>query len=298
MCDVSSEFVQANPAQIKKLVRTTNPFTKASLLAYGFQQLDSILPYVEKQLEEMHRYASEGKLAPDKGSHITVMLLGRYRHDAPPALERWQRNFGDRLQIEFRTAHGSKGLEANYVFVLNVVQGAYGFPSQIQDDPALQLAMPAPDPFPYAEERRLFYVAMTRARKQVRFYTTLGQPSQFLVELANAGRLEIVPVDGEPLEACPKCGNGVLHLREGQYGSFYGCSRFPACDHRRKINPPDGEHRNRPARRPARLPPATKAGETCPVCNQGTIQLKTGKNGKFLGCSRYKKGCRATGNVQ
>ena len=105
------------------------------------------------------------------------------------------------MKIEFRTAHGSKGLEAEYVFFLNVVQGTRGFPSQIQDDPALQLAMPAPDPYPYAEERRLFYVAMTRARKQVRFYTTLGQPSQFLVELVKAEHLKIEPVDGEALEA-------------------------------------------------------------------------------------------------
>lgn len=52
-----------------------------------------------------------------------------------------------------------------------------------------------------------------KARKQVRFYTMLGQPSQFLVELVKAEHLKIDPVDGEALEACPKCGNGVLQLR-------------------------------------------------------------------------------------
>ncbi|MDZ5789344.1 3'-5' exonuclease [Stenotrophomonas maltophilia] len=88
----------------------------------------------------------------------------------------WQRRFGARLRIEFYTAPSSKGLEAEYVFVLNAVQGTRGFASQIQDDPALQLAMPAPDPFSFAEERRLFYVAMTRSRMQVRFYTLLAQP--------------------------------------------------------------------------------------------------------------------------
>ncbi|MBK8972351.1 MAG: hypothetical protein IPM37_13735 [Hahellaceae bacterium] len=112
------------------------------------------------------------------------MLLGRYRDDEPIEFQGWKNKFGDRLMINFRTVHGSKGLEAEYVFVLNVIQGTRGFPSQIQDDPTLQLAMPAPETFPFAEERRLFYVAMTRARKQVRFYTSLSNPSQFLIELS------------------------------------------------------------------------------------------------------------------
>jgi DNA helicase-4 len=47
--------------------------------------------------------------------------------------------------------------------LLNVTKGILGFPSQIVDDPVLQLAMPQPDVFPMAEERRLFYVAITRA---------------------------------------------------------------------------------------------------------------------------------------
>lgn len=234
LCEASSKFIQANPAQIRKSVKTTNPLTKTPLLAFGLLIKDSIPAHLEQQLDYMHRVATEGKLHPLKGTHITVMLLGRYRDDSPADLEKWQRRFGDRLKIEFRTVHGSKGLEAEYVFVLNVLQGTRGFPSQIQDDPALQLAMPAPDLYPFAEERRLFYVAMTRARKQVRFYTTLGQPSQFLVELVENGHLKIEPVDGEPVEACPKCRIGVLQLRHAQHGAFHGCSRFPACDYTRR----------------------------------------------------------------
>jgi DNA helicase-4 len=293
LCDVSSGFIQANPAQIKKTVKTTNPLTKTPMLAFGLQQRESIPGHIEQQLSQMHLYALIGKLTATKGTHITIMLLGRYRDDAPAALKGWQREFGDRLKIEFRTAHGSKGLEADYVFVLNVIQGTRGFPSQIQDDPALQLAMPAPDPYPYAEERRLFYVAMTRARKQVRFYTTLDQPSQFLVELVKNGHLTIEPVDGEPLEACPQCGNGVLQLRNGQFGEFYSCSRFPACDYKRKVGLGEGQQA-RATGRAVRLPVAVKSGDQCPACKQGVIQHKNGRNGPFLGCSRYQAGCKAT----
>jgi len=296
LCDVSSKFIQANPAQIRKKVRTTNPLTKTPMLAYGFADQGSIVGHVEKQLAHMHHLASNGKLVPAKGAQITVMLLGRYRDDKPSALESWQQRFGERLKIDFRTAHGSKGLEAQYVFVLNVVEGTRGFPSQIQDDPALQLAMPAPDPFPMAEERRLFYVAMTRARNQVRFYTTLGQPSRFLVELAKKEQIKIEPVDGEPLEPCPDCGRGILQLRSGPYGEFQGCSRFPACTFKRKGDR-DAPTTVMPKPKVQRLPESAKAGDQCPVCRRGVIQPRNGRHGPFLGCSRFQDGCKATRNL-
>lgn len=298
LCDVSSEFIQANPTQIKKKVRTTNPLTKTPMLAYGFADQASIAADVEKQLAHMHHWVGNGKLSPAKGAHIEVMLLGRYRDDKPGALESWQRRFGDHLKIDFRTAHGSKGLEAEYVFVLNVLEGTRGFPSQIQDDPALQLAMPAPDPFPVAEERRLFYVAMTRARKQVRFYTTLGQPSRFLVELVKKKHLKIEPINGEPLEPCPECGHGVLQLRSGPYGDFHGCSRFPACEFKRKVAQEANPAGSQRTLRFRRLPVSAKAGDQCPICKRGIIQSKNGRHGPFLGCSRFQKGCNATRTIQ
>ena len=296
LCDVSSQFIQANPAQIKKKVKTTNPLTKTPLLAFGFQTEGAMIEHVQSQLELMVRAIKAGKLTPAKGKHMTVMLLGRYRNDRPAALDQWKARFKDTLALEFYTAHGSKGLEAEYVFVLNVVQGTRGFPSQIQDDPALQLAMPTPDPFPFAEERRLFYVAMTRSRKQVRFYTTLGKPSQFLVELVKTGHLKIEPVDGEALEPCPKCGHGVLTARPGKYGAFFGCSRFPGCDYTRPVE--EGEQvRVAPATRSQRITQPVDVGDTCPVCKRGRIEKKNGRNGPFLGCSRYRQGCRATANI-
>jgi len=298
LCDVSSEFIQGNPAQIKKKVRSTNSLTKTPLLAYGFVDKASIAAYVEKQLAHMHDLIENGKLIPGKGTRVSVMLLGRYRDDKPSSLESWQHAFGDHLTIDFRTVHASKGLEAEYVFVLNVLEGTRGFPSQIQDDPALQLAMPAPDPFPVAEERRLFYVAMTRARKQVRFYTTLGQPSRFLVEVVKKEHIKIEPIDSEPLELCPECGRGVLQLRSGPYGDFHGCSRFPACEFKRKVAQSANRASIQPTPRSQRLPDDAKPGDQCPVCKRGVIQSKNGRHGPFLGCSRFQKGCKATRTVR
>ncbi|MBK8972350.1 MAG: hypothetical protein IPM37_13730 [Hahellaceae bacterium] len=66
ICDVSSEFVQENPAQIAKKVRTTNAHTKTPMLAYGFERIESIPAYVEKQLADIYRFVGEGKLVPEK----------------------------------------------------------------------------------------------------------------------------------------------------------------------------------------------------------------------------------------
>lgn len=289
LCDVSSKFIQANPVQIKKSVKTTNKLSKTPMQAFGFTTVEAIPNFLGQQLSEMAGYVRDGKLVPLKGKRVSIMLLGRYHSDKPAALDAWAALFRDVLDIAYRTVHGSKGLEAEYVFVLNVIEGTKGFPSQIQDDPALQMAMPAPDPYSFAEERRLFYVAMTRAKKQVRFYTVNGRPSQFLVELKKSDELTITAVEGEGGEPCPKCERGILVLRSGAYGQFHTCSRIAQCDYKKNLP------------RTAQAPNATRAstrvkatsGEQCPVCRRGVMTPKQGQFGMFLGCSEY-PGCRTT----
>ncbi len=234
LCDASSAFIQANPQQIRKTVQTTNSYENPSLVAYAFEHQGDAMAHLEKQLARMHHLIRSGKLAPD-GGQIKVLLLGRYRDDRPADLRRWQKKFGGHLNLEFRTVHSSKGLEAEYVFLLNMVEGIRGFPSQIMDDPVLQLAMPAPDPFPTAEERRLFYVALTRAKRQVRIYTSTTKPSRFLTELVENGTLAIKTVDGQTLTPCPKCGVGMLKRQTSKYGPFETCSTWPGCDFKRNI---------------------------------------------------------------
>lgn len=236
LCDVSSAFVQANPRQLKKTVQSTSTFENRPLQAYGFSNPSAIEDHIEQQLRQMVDLLVSGRLQPGRDGRINVLILGRYKTDKPGRLSRWTRLFSPHLDVRYKTIHASKGLEAEYVYVLGLVEGRRGFPSQIEDDPILGLAMPDADPFAMAEERRLFYVALTRASRQARLYTSLDKPSRFVTELVANKQLAIEPVDGEAVEGCPKCQAGVLRVRQSEFGAFHGCSRYAVgCDFKRAI---------------------------------------------------------------
>ena len=99
--------------------------------------------------------------------------------------------------------HGSKGLEADYIVIPGMTTGTYGFPSTIADDPVLDLAMPAPETFPHAEERRLFYVALTRARRAVLLITHPRRMSPFVIELLKDPHVTVTGNSDAPAEICP-----------------------------------------------------------------------------------------------
>ncbi len=127
-----------------------------------------------------------------------------------------------------------KGLEADYTIVLDVSEGDYGVPSRIEDDELLNLVMPRPETFEYAEERRLFYVALTRASRGVFLLTNSREPSRYIRELSEiAGdNLRFETVDGDLLRQCPACRVGQLVERRGRNNSrFFGCNQYPDCDH-------------------------------------------------------------------
>jgi DNA helicase-4 len=187
LCDASSAFVLANPAQIRKSVTTQSGVQGDALAAFALEDGRDAPHYLGERIGLLHGRILGGKPPVSEGRRTSVMVLGRYRRDRPAELTKWQRLYGDLIDIEFRTVHRSKGAEADYVALLNVVEDVMGFPSQIDDDPVLLAAMPVPDPFPMAEERRLFYVALTRARRQVWIYAEWSRRSRFLRELEGPG---------------------------------------------------------------------------------------------------------------
>ena len=97
------------------------------------------------------------------------------------------------------TFHKAKGLESDYTILLDVSEGAYGVPSQIEDDELLNLVIPRPETYPYAEERRLFYVALTRASRGVFILFNQSKPSRYIseIKLLSPSALRYESVDGQ-----------------------------------------------------------------------------------------------------
>ncbi len=86
--------------------------------------------------------------------------------------------------IRFYTAHRSKGTEAEHVILLDIISGVYGFPCELEDPTILEIAKRSKTEKPLEEERRLFYVALTRGKKQLYIYTCKNAHSRFLKELS------------------------------------------------------------------------------------------------------------------
>lgn len=276
---VATGFILRNPLQIPKKVRSIHRSDEPEVYIYlsgnGLSQLNQALDTIAN-----HAATYDGT--------STVLLLSRYRHLQPQNLSGMARQYPG-LNLTWMTVHGSKGLEADYVVVLGLRAGKYGFPSEIVDEPLLNLVLAEPDAYPNAEERRLFYVAMTRARRQVFLLAEENNASSFILELIN-GRYD-VKVFGHPSESgvlCPKCIEGNLVLRENSSSesNFYGCSNYPYCTHIQRPCPKcrqglpvkeNGKHRCLNCNQEVR---------SCPDCN-GWLETKMGRYGRFLGCSSW-----------
>lgn len=232
LCDLSSAFIAKNPRQLAKEVRSTNARPSPSIRVMSLPDIESIPRYVERQLGNLHK-----RLPTDH--RLKILMLGRYRSDCPAEFPVWRRRFADRLDLHFLTIHRAKGLEADVVLLMNVIQGTRGFPSQIEDDPILQLAMASHKDMPLGEERRLLYVALTRAKQTVMIYTTQQLPSEFVVELQRDHAIPVRQVEGEQRSVCSACGLGLVVQRQNRetLALFNSCSRFPQCDGRHPAQP-------------------------------------------------------------
>lgn len=173
---LSSRFIQRNKAQISKNIRPFNKQVKTELHFYAYDRAN-----YNKTIEQ---------LVASIPAEKSIFLLGRYSFDdyylsftykSIKESNRYYYIIGGR-KIEFLTVHKSKGLEADYVIILQCNKDTYGFPSGVSDDPVLDYVLTNSDQFPYGEERRLFYVAITRAKLMTMVLYDKRFPSVFVNE--------------------------------------------------------------------------------------------------------------------
>jgi DNA helicase-4 len=276
-------FVLQNPSQIEKQVipagTTDAPAIKVGFYGWG------------KEDNELKEALAEIQAVTD-GGKATVLLLGRYRFVKPDGFSKLGAAYPS-LSVRFMTVHGSKGLEADHVIILRASNNRMGFPSQIVDDPLLDLVLPEPEGFDHAEERRLFYVALTRARKTVTVLADRQKPSVFARELVDNPAYETVLL-GTPGIAEHKCGacGGRMLAQTSKKGSLYF-----GCEHRRLC----GEILRPCSACGTDLPILDKANAeqmvcscgaeypSCPECADGWLIERRGRFGKFFGCVNYPK---------
>ncbi|BAJ02090.1 UvrD-helicase domain-containing protein [Shewanella violacea] len=312
---VASSFIQANPAQLKKTLTThtlsDNPEvcllinSKETGLAQAF---NSIVEAIASNLAASSDSAASctdsgsgsekgtGKGTEKDTSSTSVMVISRFKSSLKD-LSVWQKRYSQ-LQISGFSAHGSKGKQADFVIVLDVNDDKYGFPSKIASDPILEALLPKLDKYAYTEERRLFYVALSRAKQTVFVQAELGKESVFVKELRTFNNdvhcylSDLAPLYIESL-SCPECNAGKLIPTQGRYGLFYACSlgkhycdtKLDACTSCKSAPMLRNEthHICASAECDHQL-------QICPECVSGKLIKRTNsKSGKaFLACSLHK----------
>lgn len=169
--DVANHFIQRNPSQLEKTLNSHKHQKQKAVTIAPMSSLEKIL----------------GELNSQDKARKKVLILGRNHYHEPSDLKTLQK-LNLHLDIEYKTCHASKGQEADYVFIVSLDEGQ--FPAIERQKHLHDALLSSEDHFPHAEERRLFYVAMTRAKEKV-WLLHNANPSAFIKEL-KAGRYPVI----------------------------------------------------------------------------------------------------------
>ena len=293
---LSEKFVTRNPSQFKKRIKSLkHERTPQVCLYWNNNDPENVLiPFLSALPEEV---LHSGK---------SLQILARYSFNLPERhstqLKQAQKIWSGNV-LPPKTIHSSKGLEADYVVVLDVNSDFNGFPSEKHDDPVLNLVMPNADSYKFSEERRLMYVALTRACEKVYLITQPQAPSEFILELMEkeyfTEKINQSATEGIDCPICKSDGNHgkIINIKD----NFHGCSNYPICNYRAaSCNECEGGYYHSKDNSNPKLLSCSNNdcdsnAEKCgsPKCDGGVLVLKGGFNNKFWGCHLYQKtGCK------
>jgi DNA helicase-4 len=274
---VASRFVLKNDAQIRKNVVARDSLGKKSVILWN-----------PKLGEGSILQSIASRISPAKSRKQTVLVLGRYnfyRDQLGIAELNEQR---PDLILKFSTVHSAKGSEADYVVIVGVKCGRYAFPSEIADDPLLDMVLSSKEHFEHAEERRLFYVALTRSKNDVYVVGDFSSPSPFFSELLDDPDVNRDYLGSAVNRRCKEC-DAVMVEREGKFGLFFGCSNFPLCT---SVSRPclacgRGFLVRKDFHAECDNSACRNDYEVCPECETGLLVKRSGRYGAFLGCTNF-----------
>ena len=171
-------FIMKNKQQIKKNLKSDKHIKKPIKIVYynnATKSFKNLLTYLNKLNKN------------------NILVIGRNNKDIYKYIDKdfkydeTQLKYLNHLNMSLRylTAHTSKGLEEDDTIIINMEDSLLGFPSQIEDSKVLRFVSNKTNTIKYDEERRLFYVALTRTKNNVYLLVPKNNPSMFIQELVN-----------------------------------------------------------------------------------------------------------------
>lgn len=329
LIDASSNFVMKNPDQTRKELKSSKSLKYPIKLVNFDNDFDEILKFelIIKNIINQSTFKNKKILILGRNNKDIFNLLknfnveneyGKRKFEILGDEDKLRRNKFVKIvyrespdvNIEYRTVHQSKGLECDNVILINLKNWKAGFPNKMVDDPVLNFVKRNGDSFSYAEERRLFYVALTRTKNNVYLLAPYFKSSVFVQELKTDANVELLNLEHNRLETlkniekngeryviptklkCPVCKTGVVLLE-----SFWNkgkLNRVLKCFH--NMAPPFNRCNWEGGYYGSELEDLDDI-EYCPSCDGILIKRYRHSDGHpFLGCTNFRKtGCRGKG---
>jgi len=177
--NVGNEVIKNNKNKIEKEVLSLKKSDQKVVLFKSNSDNDT-LDFLQEKIS-FHIDQKNGITPQD------IMILGRRREHYTP-IQTGLKN----STVRFSTIHKSKGLEAKVVFITGLKHGRGGFPDTWLSDSIFQVIKKTDTDLLLEEERRLFYVAVTRAKDCLYLISENENQSQFIDELPDSFVDEIV----------------------------------------------------------------------------------------------------------
>ncbi|MDD3241339.1 MAG: UvrD-helicase domain-containing protein [Bacilli bacterium] len=197
LIDIAGEFVLKNPYQIKKhLISDKHTINPVEIIFYDDEEKEKVNGNRAKYVDAI--LGNLSKINPN----CSVLLLGRYQKDIYKIDDKKYFNIMgskiksvnyENIDLEFLTIHKAKGLGRDYAILLDLNDDKYGFPSKIDDLPIIKLIRPKiEESIDFPEERRLFYVALTRTKNKIYILVPKCKESEFSIEIKKFHNVRIL----------------------------------------------------------------------------------------------------------
>lgn len=213
LIDIAGEFVQKNNNQIKKRLKSIKHLDNP-VLVYMYddnRKTDNLFKaqIVSTIIEDIYRENNKSR----------ILIMGRYKNDINDLIitnlfasenDKIISKIVPNADIDYLTIHSAKGLGYDNCILLNLSNDKHGFPSRIEDEPIIKLIKPSYDEgIDYPEERRLFYVALTRTKNKIYLLTPKNHISSFINEIKDYDNVKIIDnssINNITGYACKNCG--------------------------------------------------------------------------------------------